>query len=209
VALRIVGEAVASDHEIITDWQTLTALAPGRKVSYFEIKVKSGVNINDYADSLLRALGDRVAIETDNDGIPPVLIGLITLLTAGVMVVAALGVFNTVVLNTRDRIRDFGIIKSLGSTPRQIVAMVVTSMVALGLVGGLIGLPLGWLAHRIVMPITATAGGVGLPDAYLQVYGPLTAVILILAGVAIGTFGAVIPAGWAGRLKTAIALRSE
>ncbi|MFK4265722.1 FtsX-like permease family protein [Streptomyces milbemycinicus] len=34
-------------------------------------------------------------------------------------VVAALGVFNTVVLNTRDRRRDLGMLKSIGMTPRQ------------------------------------------------------------------------------------------
>lgn len=207
--LRIVGEAVAPEDLLITDWRALAALAPGLKVSYFEIKVKPGANLNGYVGSLPRVLGDGLALEMAGEGIPPVVVGLITLLTAGLMVVAALGVFNTVVLNTRDRMRDFGVIKSLGSTPKQVVAMVVTSMVALGLLGGLIGLPLGWLTHLIVMPMTAGAADVGFPDAYLQVYGPLAVVLLILAGVAIGVLGAVIPAGWAGKLKTATALRSE
>jgi putative ABC transport system permease protein len=208
-ALLIVGEAIGPEDEIITGWQTLAALTPGLKAAYFEIKVKPGVDLDGYVAGLTRALGERLAIDLQDDSIPPVLVGLIALLTIGLVIVAGLGVFNTVVLNTRDRIRDFGIIKSLGSTPKQIVAMVVTSMVALGLLGGLIGLPLGWLAHRIVMPITAGTAGIALPHAYLQVYGPLTVVVLILAGVVIGIFGAVIPAGWAGRLKTAIALRSE
>ncbi|MFG2004454.1 FtsX-like permease family protein [Spirillospora sp. NPDC048911] len=206
--LRIVGEAVGEDDQIITGWGTLATLEPGLRVSYFEIKVRD-VDLGTYVDGLTRALGGRLAIESGDQGIPLVVTGLIALLTAGLTIVAALGVFNTVVLNTRDRIRDFGIIKSLGSTPKQIVAMVVTSMVALGLLGGLIGLPLGWLAHRIVMPITAGGAGVHLPDAYLQVYGPLATAVLISAGAAIGAFGAMIPAGWAGSLKTATALRSE
>ncbi|MGI8329284.1 ABC transporter permease [Actinomadura scrupuli] len=207
-ALRIVGEAVGED-QIITDWQTMSALVPGLQATYFEIGLKKGVRAQAYAESLHSVLGDRLGIGVRGDDLDAVLLGLVTTLTLGLTVVSTLGVFNTVVLNTRDRTRDFGILKSLGSTPRQIMAMVITSMLALGLAGGLIGIPVGVVAHHLVMPVTGEAGGVTLPDAYIQVYGPLSLVVLASAGVAIGILGALVPAGWASRLKTATALRSE
>ena len=67
----------------------------------------------------------------------------VTLLTLVLGMVAALGVFNTVVLNARERRRDLGMLKSIGMTPRQVTVMMVTSMGALGVVGGLVGVPLG------------------------------------------------------------------
>jgi putative ABC transport system permease protein len=207
-ALRIVGQAVG-DNQIITDWQTMSALVPGLQATSFEIGLKQGVSPETYSGSLGSVLGDRLSIDLRGNGADAVLLGLVATLTVGLTVVSALGVFNTVVLNTRDRTRDFGILKSLGSTPRQIMVLVITSMVALGLAGGLIGIPIGVVTHHLVMPITATAGGVTLPDAYVQVYEPLSLVLFAASGIAIGTLGALIPAGWASRLRTATALRSE
>jgi len=50
------------------------------------------------------------------------LIGTLTLLLA---LAAGLGVLNTVVLGTRDRVHDLGVFKAVGMTPRQTIAMVV------------------------------------------------------------------------------------
>jgi putative ABC transport system permease protein len=53
-------------------------------------------------------------------------------LTVILAVVTSLGVFNTVVLNTRDRRHDLGMLKSIGVTPRQVTVLMVTSMAARG-----------------------------------------------------------------------------
>jgi putative ABC transport system permease protein len=206
--LRIVGQIVGPNDQIVTDWQSLSSVAPGLKSSWFEMRLKAGVDPRAYGESLGSVLGDRLGLSINDDDLG-ILRALIATLTLALATVAALGVFNTVVLNTKDRIRDFGILKSIGTTPGQITGLVITSMIALGLVGGLVGVPLGIVTHHVIMPITADAGGITLPDSYLEVYGPLVLVLLVLAGVAIGTIGALIPAGWASRLKTATALRSE
>jgi putative ABC transport system permease protein len=208
-ALRIVGEIIGPNDQIVTDWQSLSSVAPGLKSTWFEMRLKDGVDPRAYAESLNSVLGGRLGLSINDDDDLGILLALIATLTLGLATVAALGVFNTVVLNTRDRIRDFGILKSIGTTPGQITGLVITSMIALGLAGGLVGVPLGIITHHVIMPITADAGGITLPDAYLEVYGPLVLVLLTLAGVAIGTIGALIPAGWASRLKTSTALRSE
>jgi putative ABC transport system permease protein len=206
--LRIVGEIIGPNDQMVTDWQSLSTVAPGLKSTWFEMRLKDGVDPRAYGESLGSVLGNRLGLSINDDDLG-ILRALIATLTLGLATVAALGVFNTVVLNTRDRIRDFGILKSIGTTPGQITGLVITSMIALGFVGGLVGVPLGIITHHVIMPITADAGGLTLPDSYLEVYGPLVLVLLVLAGVAIGTVGALIPAGWASRLKTSTALRSE
>ena len=51
--------------------------------------------------------------------------GLIGTLTLMLAMVAGLGVLNTIVLSTRERVHDLGVFKAVGMTPRQTIAMVV------------------------------------------------------------------------------------
>ncbi|MFI7706374.1 ABC transporter permease [Nonomuraea sp. NPDC049480] len=123
--------------------------------------------------------------------------------------VATLGVFNTVVLNTRERRRDLGVLKSIGMTPRQVTMMVVTSMAALGAAGGLLGVPFGVAAHRLVVDAMCAAAGLTTPDFMLDVWRAGGLAALVPAGVAIAMLGAFLPARSAARLTIAETLRTE
>ncbi len=59
------------------------------------------------------------------------------------------------------------------------------------------------------MPVMGRAVGTGLPSPVLDVYGPVQLLLLWLGGVVIAVLGALIPAGWAARVSTATALRTE
>jgi putative ABC transport system permease protein len=76
-------------------------------------------------------------------------------------------------------------LKPIGLTPRQVIAMVVTSMAALGAVSGLIGIPLGMAAHRVVGPLVAEAALVTIPPWILDVWTLSTLTVPVLAGVAL------------------------
>lgn len=122
---------------------------------------------------------------------------------------AALGVLNSVVLGTRERSRDLGVLKAIGMTPRQVALMMVASMAALGIVGGAIGVPLGVLAHHAVVVGTGDLLGSGMAASWIYVYSwPLLAP-LTCAGPVIAVLGAWPPAGWAAATRTATVLRSE
>ena len=49
------------------------------------------------------------------------------------------------------------------------------------------------------------AGGTGLPASYVNVFTPAELVLLAPAGLAIGVAGALLPATWAARARTASA----
>lgn len=55
----------------------------------------------------------------------------------------------------------------------------------------------------------AASGGLHLPRTLLDVYGPVVLAALALGGPAIALLGALLPAGWAARTRTAVALRTE
>ena len=136
-------------------------------------------------------------------------IGFSSVLSLLLSAVAALGVFNTVVLNTRERRRDLGMLKSIGMTPAQVIVMVVTSMTALGALGGLLGIPLGIIAHRVVVPAMADGAQIDLPDFMLDVYPAGLLALLVLAGILIAAAGAYVPARSAARTTIAEVLHNE
>jgi putative ABC transport system permease protein len=55
----------------------------------------------------------------------------------------------------------------------------------------------------------AHSANLGLPASYLAVWQPWELAMLALAGVAIAVVGALLPAGWAARMRTASALHAE
>jgi putative ABC transport system permease protein len=101
------------------------------------------------------------------------------------------------------------VFKAVGMTPRQTIAMVVCSAAGVGLLAGVIAVPIGVALHRYVLPIMGNAAQTGIPAAFLNVYHPAELVLLALAGLAIAVIGALPPAGWAAETRTASALRAE
>ena len=151
-----------------------------------------------------------VSVNYRNQRALPIVLGLIGTLTLLLAVVAGLGVLNTVVLQTRERVHDLGVFKAVGMTPRQVIAMVLC-WVAGSRPGwpGVIAVPAGIGLQRYLMPVVAAAAGTGLPASYLNVYRGGELVALALAGMVIAVAGALLPAAWAAGAGTASALRAE
>ena len=104
---------------------------------------------------------------------------------------------------------DLGVFKAVGMTPRQTIAMVVCSVAGIGLAAGLIAIPAGIALHHYVAPVMGNAAQTALPASVLNVYQPWELVLLAVSGLLIAVAGALLPAGWAARARTASALRAE
>lgn len=136
-----------------------------------------------------------------------------------VLVAAAAGVANTMLMATFERTHEFGMVLALGTTPGRIVAMIVVESLALGLMGVAAGTVLGsglvaW-AHGGVDYAALTGRG----PKEIAVFGlnwslviyPRLAVIdvarVALAVVVTSIAAAIWPAARAARLEPARALR--
>jgi putative ABC transport system permease protein len=106
-------------------------------------------------------------------------------------------------------VHDLGVHKALGMTPKQTTTMVLASVLLAGLAGGAIGVPLGTVLHRIIMPAMAHGAGTNLPPYVMAVFHPAMLLLLGVGGALIAIVGALLPAGWAARVRTATALRTE
>ena len=209
--VRIAGQVLLNTSNVImSNWPTLALVAPGTRPDNYEIQLKPGADTAAYLAGVKAGdPGLYVFAADDSDPFIAIILLTVTLLTLMLGTVAALGVFNTVVLNTRERRRDLGMLKSIGMTPRQVTLMVVTSMAALGALGGLVGIPIGIVIHRLVLPAMARAAQVAFPDRMLHVYHPPLVALLALAGVGIAALGAVLPARSAARSTIAEVLHNE
>lgn len=94
-------------------------------------------------------------------------------------------------------------------TPQQVTVMTVTSMVALGALSGLAGIPLGLLAHHEVVPMMLRSAQIAMPGLLTEVYDLRMLVLLALAGAGIAALGAYVPARAAARLTIAQVLHNE
>jgi putative ABC transport system permease protein len=215
-SVRVVGEAFFTEGEgmeLLTRTSTLADLGLDAKPGRFDVETKPGTDLAAYLTSLKATLDPIGAVAhantADTSSVIAAMDALIGTLTLMLVAVAGLGVLNTVVLDTRDRVHDLGVFKALGMTPRQTVAMVITSVAGIGLLAGVAAVPVGVALHGYVMPLMGDAIGMTLPTSFIAVYHAPELALLALGGLYIAVAGALLPAGWAARTGTATALRTE
>ncbi|MBD0741387.1 ABC transporter permease [Streptomyces sp. CBMA152] len=209
--VKLVGEVMSGPADMMrADWSTVTALAPTAQANQYWVRLTAGADVGAYMKAVRAAdPGLAPSEQTSVNAGTVTVISSASALTLMLSVVAAMGVFNTVVLSSRERRRDLGMLKSIGMTPRQVTVMLVVSMAGLGLVGGLLGLPLGVAAYEVVLPMTESSAHLAFPERMLDVWHPGNMALLALAGVAIAALGAVIPARAAARQTIARVLHTE
>lgn len=208
LSATVVGVLVEGNARALeATWHSRDRLAPDLHATEYTVRLAPGTDPRDYAGAVdavdpglkVRELG------TANAG-PATVVAFSTVFTVLLSAVASLGVFNTVLLNTRERRRDLGMLKSIGMTSRQVVVMTVTSVTGLGLVGGLLGIPAGMAAHRLVVD---HVGAVAFTERMKDVWHAPQLAGLLLAGVAIAVLGALVPARAAARTGIAAVLHTE
>jgi len=220
VSVRLVGEIFDTAEESPDDlvlrgtWADLKTIEPSIEPTRWEARPRDGVGTRAYRDSLQEALGGegQVFVQDDATSDESFLLFLTVIGVMGAMLVAISlgGVFNTVLLETRQRTREIAILKAIGLTPAQVVAMVLASIVPIGIVAGLVGVPIGLVAQRAVLSYMGeVAAKTGIPPAIFDVFSPAMFLVLGLAGLAIGAAGAYLPAQRAARARIAPVLQAE
>jgi len=220
VPVRIVGEILDIDNNglaLVTDWSTAAASIPGLQATAYEVHLKPGTDPLRYATALQHAAGADIAGTFDarparTHGVDTAfraLIGLILALGLILVVVAGIGVFNTTLLDVRERARQIAILKAAGMSPGQVVGLTLTGIAVIGAVAGLAGLPAGIALHHVILQRMAAIAGSDVPPLFFAVFTPGLMAAAILAGVLVALAGAVLPAIWAAATPVASVLRSE
>jgi putative ABC transport system permease protein len=212
VTIEITGEVFdpGTGAAMLTSMATVSGIDPALHPVQYDVALKPGTDAQAYRNALSARLGREYFIVPPGSGSEfTIVTQLVAVLTAALVVVAGLGVLNTVLLQIRERVHDLGVFKALGMTPRQTTAMVVCSVAGIGLVAGLIAVPAGVALQRFVVPVMGHAAQTDLPASVLNVYRPAELALLALAGLVIAAAAALVPAGWAARGSAVLALRAE
>jgi putative ABC transport system permease protein len=124
-------------------------------------------------------------------------------LAAVAVLIAALGIVNTLTINVIERVREIGILRAAGMTRRQVWRSVVVEAGVLGLAGALLGVVLGLAVGGLMVVLAGgriDLGG-GMPWAVM--------VFAVVLGVAVAMLAAAYPARIASRLSIVRAVHFE
>jgi len=132
------------------------------------------------------------------------------------LLVAAIGIANTMAMAILERTREIGLMKALGATNRDVLSIFLGEAAGIGFLGGLGGLVLGWSVGQIINVLGMvylagqTSNQYGAPFSSISVYTPtwLLGFALVFATL-IGLLSGVYPALRAATLIPVNALKYE
>ncbi|MEU6391261.1 FtsX-like permease family protein [Streptomyces sp. NPDC046939] len=182
-------------------------------VSDMQVLVKTSGGASDATkDKLTKALGENPAIKIqDRQDISNEVAQMFTLmlnmlygLLAMAVIVAVLGVINTLAMSVFERQQEIGMLRAIGIDRKGIKRMVRLESLVISLFGGVLGIGLGvffgWAAGELIGQTMSTYALV-LPWGRMGVFLALAAVVGILA--------ALWPARRAARLNMLTAIKAE
>ncbi|MBN1400813.1 MAG: ABC transporter permease [Anaerolineae bacterium] len=117
--------------------------------------------------------------------------------------IGTVGMLNTMLMSVLERTREIGVLRSLGWRRRQVLGLILRESLALGLVGGLCGIPLG-------LGLGSLVGAAGIWGGAIEpLYTPALFVRAVVVAVVAGAAGGLYPAWRATRMRPVEALRYE
>ena len=199
----LVGDVVISNASLDRDWDS-------RDVAFAMVISDPGTDANELKQAEDKALTAFPTAEVQtiddfkqeqNDGIG-VLVNLIYALLSLSVLVALVGIVNTLALSVHERTRELGMLRAVGMSRWQVRQMIGSESVITAVLGALLGVVLGVVFAALISVPLADEGFVfDLPIITLIV-------VTILAGVA-GVLAAIAPARRAANVDVLRAVTTE
>jgi putative ABC transport system permease protein len=177
------------------------------------VKLANGYPSAEVQERIDRLYGerDRLVIEANE-----ALLGKVTRLMAQAfsmfdvlaiisMLVAFLGITNTLTMNVMERTREIGMLRGVGMTRPQIVLMILSEAGLMGVIGGVLGVVFGMVLARIMLQAMTVMSGYQL-EYILPVNRILSAFIVAFV---VANLAALLPALRAARIRILDAIQYE
>jgi len=195
------------DNQVYMPTTTAQRLLTSRDLSSIIIKAVDADDIElvkaKTQQTLRPDFGDEFTVFTQEQtlGLLSTLLGTLTVMLAGIagisLLVGGIGIMNIMLVSVSERTREIGIRKAVGARTYDILSQFVIEAIVLSVLGGLIGIAIGWLGSAALtrfVPTEVTWWAVALAFFF---------------SAAVGIFFGVYPAWKASRLDPIEALRYE
>jgi putative ABC transport system permease protein len=179
------------------------------------VAAEDGVSPEQLRDRIARVMPRQVQVETGEEAAKRQssdiaeslsFLRIALLVFAGVsLFVGAFQIFNTFSITVAQRTREFGLLRTLGASQRQILATVGIEALVLGLLGAAVGLA-GGVGFAFGINELFKAVGIDLPNTG-TVVALRTVIVSLLVGVVVTIIAALAPALRATRVTPMAALR--
>jgi putative ABC transport system permease protein len=207
------GRSLGFDFDDLVFIPVATSMRMFNRASLFRILVDVGSdqNLVPAKEAVIELLTERHRVEDvtviTQDAVVSTfnsVFGVLTLALVGIasvsLTVAGVGIMNVMLVAVAERRREIGLLKALGATTRQVLAVFIAEASVLSSLGGAVGLAVGWLSIRGFVQVYPT-----FPAA-----PPVWAVLASLAvSLGVGLVFGVVPARRAAKLDPVDALRYE
>ena len=134
--------------------------------------------------------------------------GVLTIFLGGIaaisLLVGGIGIMNIMLVSVTERTKEIGLRKALGARKSDILMQFLTESSVLSMIGGLIGIALGWGISLVVGQIAAASDTPIVPEIGID-----TILLATLFSTAVGLFFGIYPANRAASLEPVEALRYE
>jgi len=120
------------------------------------------------------------------------------------LLVGGIGIMNIMMVSVIERTREIGLRKAMGAQKKDILAQFLIESLVLSILGGLIGILVGWGIANLVGGISFGPGGEINPTVSLN-----SVLLATLFSASVGIFFGIYPANRAANLEPVEALRSE
>jgi putative ABC transport system permease protein len=232
IQLRIVGILKESrnegDYSLIVNMADVTAWnewAMGKRINrnregydQVTVKVDSVDNVLAVADSITALGFQAYTPQSAVQGVSNFYI-IVQVIFGGVgavaLLVAAIGIANTMAMAILERTREIGLMKAVGATNRDVLSIFLGEAAGIGFLGGMGGVGVGWLVgqaiNAVALPYLASqAAQMGTPPPDAAVFTPVwLPVFAVVFATLIGLLSGLYPALRAATLVPVIALKYE
>ncbi|MDR1192646.1 MAG: ABC transporter permease [Peptococcaceae bacterium] len=163
---------------------------------------EEGYNLYTMADSMQEVEKQTVLIQAVLGGI-----GGITLL------VASIGIANTMIMAIYERTREIGVMKVIGATGGDVLRMFLMEAGLIGVCGGLLGLAFSLGVSQLINYVAGDfmSAGMGLSGADLKIslIPPYLMAFALIFAFVVGMVAGIYPAWRAAKLSPITAIRNE
>jgi putative ABC transport system permease protein len=191
------------------------------RVDYIMLQVEEGEEVSEIAERTERKLRKFRDLKEENQDFSILtldeilesfknILGIITYFLAGIaaisLLVGAIGIANTMYTSVLERTREIGVMKAIGAKNSDILWIFLIESGLLGLVGGIVGIILGYGISKMIEFIIITQ----FETELLSISAPFYLIIgCLIFSFIIGSISGTLPAIQASRTNVSDALRYE